>query len=147
MEFKSCQRQKLFLPSKTSGLALGPHCLQFNWYRFSFLRLRRPGRGMMLTPHLHLAPKLRMSGLTPPLTIRHHVVDRDSFTFACSCTIHDLKIKTIYVICHSDTNLFCWQSSAHICHITINTMIFLYPMQQCNRMVLKFTWILFRGDK
>jgi hypothetical protein len=82
VEFKSCQRQKLFLPSKISGLALGPHSLQFSRYRGSFLRLRRPGRGMMLTPHLHLAPRLRMSGITPPLTIRHHVVDRHSFTFA-----------------------------------------------------------------
>jgi len=52
--------------------------LLFNRYRG--LSRRESSRGLMLTTHLRMAPRLRTSGaiLLPPL-IRHHDVERDKF--------------------------------------------------------------------
>jgi hypothetical protein len=51
-----------FLFSKTSDRLLGPPSLPVN-------RRRGSGRMLMLTTNLHLSPRLRMSGVIPPLSL------------------------------------------------------------------------------
>jgi len=86
-------KKKIFLLSKTSGLALGPYTASSSICIEALSLCSRARAGAWCWPLLHLASRLRMSGVTPPLTISHHDVEKDRFTLPCSCTIHDLKIK------------------------------------------------------
>jgi len=52
---------KFFSPPQCPNRLWGPHSLLSNWYRM------QSGRGVKLTTHLHLAPRLRMRGAIPPL--------------------------------------------------------------------------------
>lgn len=58
-----------FLFAKASNLALGSTQLPISWVPETLARLRR-GWGVNLTPHLHLVPILRLSGLITLLPLK-----------------------------------------------------------------------------
>jgi hypothetical protein len=74
------------LYTTASGTALGPTQPPIQWVPGTLsLGVKRPG--VKLTTHLHLVPRLKISGAIHPLTLRLHGVvlslkkHRDNFTF------------------------------------------------------------------
>ena len=57
----------IFIFYTSPGRLWGPPGLTFNWFRV--LSSEQSGRDVILTAHLHLAPRLRMSGAIPLLPI------------------------------------------------------------------------------
>jgi hypothetical protein len=60
---RSPEQTILFSSLKRTNLLRGPYSVLFNGYRGS--SWRQTGRGVKLTTHLHLVPKLRMSEAMP----------------------------------------------------------------------------------
>jgi hypothetical protein len=87
MWFDYWHRQEIFLSSKVPNQFWGPLSLLFNGYQWRFLWVYS-GRDVKLNTHLHLLPRVGMSGPVPPLSL--HGMHRDNFTFIKYCRFFGL---------------------------------------------------------
>jgi hypothetical protein len=77
-------RQRIFLLASASRSALGPTQPPVQWVPGERTSGVKRGRGVMLTTHPHLVPRLSMSRSctsSPPPPMCLHGMQRDSFTF------------------------------------------------------------------
>jgi hypothetical protein len=80
-----------------SSPPLGPTQPPFQWVPGA-LSLGVSGRGVKLTTHFHLVPRLRVSGAIPPLL---------QYTFMAWCSVKAQNNFTFYILhCNAKTSVF-----------------------------------------
>ena len=119
--FESRQEQEIFSSPKPSIPALGPTQPPIQWVP-GFLSRGQRDRGAKLTAHLHLLPRLWMSGAAPRLSLCAFMAwaGKTLSFVTCRCSSNTVAVQ-IFFHCLV-LNLFLWMT----CSVVIYCKIYSY---------------------